>query len=381
MILIMDMRTGSFIKQQIGISEYQAFIPNKLPFAIKLGPSLQQLLSNANLAVGRLDGVADIVPDINFFILMYLRKEATLSSQIEGTQATIVDLLKAESKIEDSEIHKDVDEILNYIHSLNYGINNLNKIPLSLRLIKEMHKELLKGVRGEMRLPGEFRSSQNWIGGTGIQNATYVPPPHIHVLELMGNIENYIHDKKPCSILIKAGMIHAQFETIHPFLDGNGRMGRLLITYFLCEQKILRKPLLYLSDFFKKNRTLYYNKLNDYRQKDDIEGWLTFFLEGVIETSQSAVETARKVIKLREESYSKIAGIGKSSRSGIVLLKQLFETPMIKIKDVENITSLKNPNALELVNKFVTNGILHEITGKKRNRIYSFRDYIEIFNS
>lgn len=375
------MRTGEFILQQKGELEYKAFIPNKLPFDIKLDPYLQGLLSNADLALGRLDGVADIVPDVNFFILMYLRKEATLSSQIEGTQATIVDLLKAEAKIENSEIHKDVDEIVNYINSLNYGMKKLQELPLSLRLIKEMHKELLNGVRGESRSPGEFRTSQNWVGGTNIQNAAYVPPPHTHVLELMGNIETYIHNNAPFPVLIKAGIIHAQFETIHPFLDGNGRMGRLLITYFLCEREILRKPLLYLSDFFKKNRTLYYDKLNDYRQKDDIEGWLKFFLEGVVETSQSAVETARKVINLRENSYNKIISLGKSSKSGVILFKELFKTPIIRIKDVENITSLKNPSAIELVNKFVSIGILYEITGKKRHKIYSFKDYIDIFNS
>ncbi|RJQ38499.1 Fic family protein [Candidatus Microgenomates bacterium] len=374
------MRTGTFVNQLSQDSKYTAFIPNKLPFEIKVDADLQNLLSKADLALGRLDGVADILPDVNFFILMYLRKEATLSSQIEGTQATFVDVLKAEAKIEDSEIHKDVDEILNYIRTLNFGIDKSQQLPLSLRLMREMHRNLLKGVRGETKSPGDFRTSQNWVGGVSIQTAAYVPPPHAYVVDLMGNIEDYLHDKSPIPVLIKTGLVHAQFETIHPFLDGNGRMGRLFITYYLCEQGILREPLLYLSDFFKRHKSIYYDKLTDYRQKDDIEGWLKFFLEGVIETSQSAVETARKIIKLREESYNKIASMGRSSEKGMMLLKKLFQMPMIRVKDIEQITTLENPNALVLLSKFVSKGILYEITGKQRNRVYTFRDYIDIFN-
>ena len=223
------MRTGIFVNQLKGDVQYKAFIPHKLPFEIKMDIDLQSLLSKADLALGRLDGVADILPDVSFFILMYLRKEATLSSQIEGTRATFVDVLKAEAKIEDSEIHKDVDEILNYIRTLNFGVYRSQQLPLSLRLIKEMHQELLKGVRGETKSPGDFRTSQNWVGGVSIQTAAYVPPPNTYVLDLMGNMEDYLHDKSPVPILIKTGLIHGQFETIHPFLDGNGRMGRLLI--------------------------------------------------------------------------------------------------------------------------------------------------------
>lgn len=374
------MRTGAFVNQLSGDVQYKAFIPNKLPLEINMDFALQGLLSKADLALGRLDGVADILPDVSFFILMYLRKEATLSSQIEGTQATFVDVLKAEAKIEDSEIHKDVDEILNYIGTLNFGTYRSQQLPLSLRLIREMHKELLKGVRGETKSPGDFRTSQNWVGGVSIQTATYVPPPHTYVMELMGNIEDYLHDKSPVPVLIKTGLVHAQFETVHPFLDGNGRMGRLLITYYLCEQGVLREPLLYLSDFFKRHKSIYYDKLTAYREKDDIEGWLKFFLEGVIETSRDAVETARKIIKLREESYAKVASLGRSSEKGMILLKRLFQVPMVRVKDIEQITGLENPNALALLSKFVAKGILHETTGKQRNRVYAFRDYIDIFN-
>lgn len=374
------MRTGVFINQLSGNIAYKAFIPNKLPFEVKMDSDLQSLLSQADLALGRLDGVADILPNVDFFILMYLRKEATLSSQIEGTQATFVDVLKADAKIEDSEIHKDVDEILNYISTLNFGIDKSQQIPLSLRLIKDMHRELLKGVRGETKSPGDFRSSQNWVGGVNIQTATFVPPPHAYVMDLMGNIEEYLHDKTPLPVLIKTGLVHAQFETIHPFLDGNGRMGRLLITYYLCEQGILREPMLYLSDFFKAHKSIYYDKLMDYREKDDIEGWLKFFLQGVIETSKNAVETARKIIELREDSYAKVTSLGRSSEKGIIILKRLFKMPMVRVKDIEQIAGLENPNALALVSKFVAKGILHEITGKQRNRVYSFKDYIDIFN-
>jgi len=289
-------------------------------------------------------------------------------------------VLKADAKIEDSEIHKDVDEILNYIRTLNFGIDKSQQLPLSLRLIKDMHRELLKGVRGETKSPGDFRSSQNWVGGVSIQTATFVPPPHPYVMDLMGNIEEYLHDKTPLPVLIKTGLVHAQFETIHPFLDGNGRMGRLLITYYLCEQGILREPMLYLSDFFKTHKSIYYDKLMDYRQKDDIEGWLKFFLQGVVETSRNAVETARKIIALRKDSYAKVTSLGRSSEKGMILLKRLFKMPMVRVKDIEKITGLENPNALVLVSKFVAKGMLHEITGKQRNRVYSFKDYIDIFN-
>lgn len=375
------MRTGSFINQLEGSLRYKAFIPNEFPFEVNIDPELQTLLSRADLALGRLDGVADTLPKdiIDFFILMYVRKEATLSSQIEGTQATFEDVLKAEARIEGAEMHKDVDEVLNYISAMNYGLIRLDTIPLSLRLIKEIHKILLKGVRGEWKTPGEFRISQNWIGGTSLQTARFIPPPHNRVLPLMSNLEKYLHDDTLVPILIKTGLIHAQFETIHPFLDGNGRIGRLLITFHLCQQGVLRKQLLYLSDFFKEHRQDYYDRLNDFRRNDDIEGWLKFFLEGVAETSEKSVETARKIVKLRDDHLNKVAGLGKSSEKGITLLNALYRTPIVRVKNVEKIVSLSNPNALSLVDKFVKLGILQELTGQKRNRIFSYRDYIGLF--
>lgn len=374
------MRSGKYIPQLQGELQYKAFVPNPLPFEAKMDSGLQTLLSKADLALGRLDGVADILPNVDFFLLMYVRKEATLSSQIEGTQATFIDVLKAEARIENTEIHKDVDEILNYINAMNYGIERLKELPLSLRLIKEIHAKLLYGVRGEHRIPGEFRTSQNWVGGASLKTAVLIPPPHAEVLKLMGNLEAYLHDTAPIPILIKTGLIHAQFETIHPFLDGNGRIGRLLITFYLYQQGILRKPLLYLSDFFRTHRQAYYDKLNTFREKDDIEGWLKFFLEGVIITSEKAVDTARKVIHLKETHVAKVTTLGRSAEKGMFLLNKLYRAPIVRVRDVEMITSLSNPNALTLVEKFEKLGILKETTGYKRNRVYSYTDYIALFS-
>lgn len=373
------MRTGKYQNQLRGDMQYKAFVPSLLPFKINQSDKLQSLLSKADLALGRLDGMADILPDIDFFILMYVRKEATISSQIEGTQATFIDVLKKEVKFEDSEVHKDVDEIFNYINAMNYGLKRLKELPLSLRLIKEIHQKILENVRGQHKAPGEFRTSQNWIGGPTIETATFVPPPTHEILPLMGNLEAYMYDKMPMPVLLKTGLIHAQFETIHPFLDGNGRTGRLITTFYLCQQGVLHKPLLYLSEYFKKNRQTYYDRLNRYRVNDDIEGWLEFFLQGIIETSEKAVETSRKIISLREKSIQKIATLGKSTENGIKVLNSLFHTPLVRVKDVESILSIKNPNALTIVSKLEKLNILKEITGNQRNRIFSFSEYIKLF--
>ncbi|KKR33034.1 MAG: hypothetical protein UT63_C0025G0011 [Candidatus Gottesmanbacteria bacterium GW2011_GWC2_39_8] len=373
------MRSGNYVNQLQGDAHYKAFIPGTLPFEIKHEEKLHSLLSRANLALGRLDGVADILPNVNFFIFMYVSKEATISSQIEGTQATFIDVLKKEANIHDGEVHKDVNEVINYIAAMNYGLDRLKELPISLRLFKEIHKILLRGVRGEGKNPGEFRTSQNWVGGPTIETATFVPPPAGEVLNHMGNLEEYMYTSDPTPVLVKTGLLHAQFETIHPFLDGNGRVGRLLTTFYLCQQQILRKPLLYLSDFFKRNRQTYYDRLNLFREKDDIEGWLEFFLQGITETSQRAVETARKIIKLRDHGIKQITKLGRSTEKGMYLYDYLFRTPMVRIKDVERILNIKNPNALILVSKLVDLGILRELTGFKRNRVFSFADYVALF--
>ena len=374
-----DMRTGKYLKQLSGDLEYQAFVPNFLPFKIDTDPVFQDLLSKADLALGRLDGVAELLPDVDFFILMYVRKEAALSSQIEGTQATFADVLKAEAKIEDAETHKDVDEITNYIKAMNYGLRRLDSFPLSLRLIREIHAMLLQGVRGEHKMPGEFRKSQNWIGGTTLRSASFIPPPPHELIPLLDNLEKFLHDKSPTPILVKTGLIHCQFEAIHPFLDGNGRIGRLLITFYLCQQGVLRKPLLYLSEFFKKYRQEYYDRLNAAHGRDEIEGWLKFFLSGVAFTAERAVSTARKILELREREIHKVTGMGRSAENAIKLLHALYKMPFMRVVDAEKITGLKNPNALVLMAKFVKAGILKETTGKKRNRVFAYQDYIKLF--
>lgn len=374
------MRSGKYINQLKGELQYKAFVPNFLPFEIKSDDELQSLLSRADLALGRLDEIAETLPDVDFFILMYIRKEATLSSQVEGTQATFADVLKAEAKVEGLEIHKDVDEILNYIKAMNYGLDRLKSFPLSLRLIKEIHKMLLEGVRGEGREPGEFRKSQNWVGGTTIQRASFVPVPPQEIINLLDNFEKFLHDKSPLPILLKTGLLHAQFENIHPFLDGNGRIGRLLITLYLCQQKILDKPLLYLSDFFKEYRQEYYDRISAFHEKDDIEGWLKFFLEGVARTAEQAVETSKKILKLRRDDLNKISSLGRSVYKATLVFNSLFHTPLATIKDIEKITGLKNPNALALVNKLVKLEILKEVTGRKRNKVFSYQQYIKLFD-
>ncbi|MCI0531363.1 MAG: Fic family protein [candidate division Zixibacteria bacterium] len=374
------MRSGKYTPQLKDNARYQAFVPSLLPFTLKSDPVLEDLLSRANLALGRLDGIAEVVPDVNFFILMYVRKEATLSSQVEGTQATFADVLKAEARVEDIEIHKDVDEILNYIDAMNHGLERLKSFPLSLRLIREIHKKLLRGVRGEHKTPGEFRRSQNWVGGPTIETASYLPPPHHELDLLLDNFEKFMHDNSPMPVLIKIGLLHSQFENIHPFLDGNGRIGRLLNTFYLCQQGALKKPLLYLSQFFKANRREYYDKLNAVYEHDDIEGWLKFFLTGVAQTANSAVTTARKIVALRERDLARVGSFGRSAERGLKLLQFLYKTPMVRISDIENATKLENPNALTLARKFVTAKILKEITGRRRNRVYAYREYIDLFD-
>jgi Fic family protein len=374
------MRSGKYVQQSKGDRKYTAFIPEILPFKLKDDPVLHGLLSKADLAVGRLDGITEILPDVDFFILMYVRKEATLSSQVEGTQATFADVLKASARIEDDETHKDVDEILNYINAMNHGLHRLESFPLSLRLLREIHERLLKGVRGEHKTPGEFRVSQNWVGGPTIETASFVPPPHTALPELLGNLEKFLHDESQIPALLKIGLAHTQFENIHPFLDGNGRIGRLLVTFYLCQQGILRKPLLYLSEFIKSHRREYYDKLHAVHENDEIESWLKFFLTGVEKTAEHAVVTARKILKLRDEDVGKIASLGRSTEKAMKLLDTLYKTPLVQVSDVERIVDIQNPNALSLVAKFVRLGILKEQTGRKRDRVFAYQKYISLFD-
>lgn len=376
-------KTGKWIKQSLGEIPYEAFVPNLLPPdpPLKIDDATLNQLSTADRFFGRLDGMCELLPDVDFFIFMYIRKEAASSAQIEGTTATLGDLLKVEAEIEDPTIPSDVHEIVNYIEAMNYGINRLKDLPLCLRLIKEIHAILLKNVRGRDKMPGEFRKSQNWIGASNIKNATYVPPPPNEFMPLLDNFEKFLHDDTVAiPLLIKTALIHSQFELIHPFLDGNGRTGRLLTTFYLFQKGALRKPLLYLSAYFRKNRDVYYEKLANISKKGDLNGWLNFYLEAVIEISKEAVELSRRIIKLREDDRKKVSQMGRSTKNGLLLLERLYSEPIATTKKVQQITDLAKPNAIALINKFIKLGILHELSPeKKRNRVYVYSDYTTLF--
>lgn len=370
---------GAYRRQS---GNHQAFIPAAFPSKSPLNwdTDLLYLLSQADIAIGGLKDISRLVPDVDFFILMYVNKEATLSSQIEGTQATLIDYIKAQADPGD-DAPSDIDEIQNYIKAMNYGLGRLKTLPLSLRLIREIHERLLQGVRGKHRTPGEFRSTQNWIGGPSIETATFVPPPVHEMKTALSDLEKFMHAKDRTPILIKTGLLHAQFETIHPFLDGNGRSGRLLITLFLCQAGILPKPLLYLSEFFKRHRTTYYDRLNAYRfSENGVESWLKFFLEGVKTVADEALETAKKITELRESHMKAISFFGKSTPSARLLLDYLYAQPVVNAKQVAVATKLASKVSVNrLIDRFVDEGILVEITGKQRDRKYLYRSYVKMF--
>lgn len=375
-------RSGRYVRQPNGFS---AFMPRALPPdpPIRLEGQLQRLLSDADLALGRLDGSIQILPNPDLFIFMYVRKEAVLSSQIEGTQSSLQDLLAAEAKILDPEQPRDVAEVLNYVAAMNHGIDRLAELPVSLRLIREIHEILMQDVRGQHLTPGEFRTSQNWIGpgGCTLSEATFVPPPPHEVAGALGALERFLHAEDSLPLLLKIGLAHAQFETIHPFLDGNGRVGRLLITFLLCEKGVLHKPVLYLSHYFKRYRQRYYELLQATRDEGDWEGWLEFFLKGVSEVSIQAADTARHILALREDHRSIIAAnLGRAGGNGHIVLEQLFKRPFISVNEVKELIGTSYPAANTLVEKFVALGILEEFTGQARNRRFLYRPYLRLFH-
>lgn len=375
-------RAGRYIKQLEG---YKAYIPKPLPPdpPIEIDDSMQTLLSQAELSLGRLDGSILTLPDPDLFVFMYIRKEAVLSSQIEGTQSSLNDVLEAEAKIfSRSTQSRDVGEVLNYVNAMNYGLKRLQTLPVSVRLIREIHKRLLKDVRGSKCQPGELRTTQNWIGPSGcaLMEATFVPPPPSEVPKALSDWERFLHDNQKMPFLIKVGLAHAQFETIHPFLDGNGRIGRLLITFLLCERDILRKPVLYLSYYFKRHRQQYYDLLQAVRDLGDWESWLKFFLRGIVEVSQEAATTAKKIVELREahriliiEQFGRVAG------NGLKVLESLYSGPIISVNDVAQMTKTSFTAANKLTQKFVEQGLLSEITGQTRNRQFRYDAYIDLF--
>lgn len=375
---------GIYQKLKIGGEEVRSFIPNELPLKqpLKLSAELSRKLDNALVSLGRLDSISEILPDSSLFLYMYVRKEAVLSSMIEGTQSSLSDLLVYElDGIPGVPIY-DAMEVSNYVKALEYGVSQIdNNFPISSRLFKEIHSILLSKGRGSSKEPGQYRVSQNWIGGTRPGNAAYVPPPPNMVDKCMGNLENFLHDIKSATpVLLKAAISHVQFETIHPFLDGNGRLGRLLISLLLYENKILQKPLLYLSLYFKIHRQEYYEHLTNVRVKGDWESWIDFFADAVIHTSNQAVRTARSLIALIERDENTIKNMGRASSTALQIYMCFVKNPILNAGAIQNQSSLSVATIHSSLENLVDLGILEEVSQKKRNKIYAYKEYIHILN-
>ena len=377
---IKDFKAGKWIQRY----EYKSFTPNKINLQwLNSNPILQNLLSEADRYIGRLDAFSELIPDIDFFIKMHITKEATVSSKIEGTQTSFKEAL---IKVDDinPEKREDWREVHSYIDAVNQAMNEMKKLPISNRLIKQTHKTLLQGVRGKEKMPGEFRTSQNWIGSS-LKDAIFVPPTHHELPELMSDLEKFINAEileLPINVphLIKIAIIHYQFETIYPFLDGNGRIGRLLITLYLIEKGLLQKPTLYLSDFFEINRRDYYEKLMLVRTKNDLENWIKFFLTGVIETAKKSIATFQHIIKLRNEiELNKLITLGRKQADAKRFINELYKQPILDGMQVAELLKIHPSTANRLITDFESLGILKELTGYKRNRIYSFDSYIKLF--
>ncbi|MCD4679406.1 MAG: Fic family protein [Bacteroidales bacterium] len=369
-------KSGKFIHQ----GSYKSFQPEHInrQWSIE-NMELISLLGKADNQLGRLDMYSEYVPNIDLFINMHVLKEATKSNEIEGTKTNIEEAVLDKDDINE-EKRNDWEEVQNYISALNLAIANLEKIPFSTRLIKETHKILLKDVRGKHKLPGEFRRSQNWIGGASIADATFIPPVHSSINKFMGDLEKFAHNTKSYfPDLLKIALIHYQFETIHPFLDGNGRVGRLMITLFLVEKGILKKPILYLSDFFERNRNLYYDNLTRVRDKNDITQWFKFFLVGIIETAKSSIHTFDGILKLQKEIEVKLQTLGSRSNNAQTIVNYLFQRPMIKAQKAKELTQLSLPSVYTLIDELEKLDIIHEITGAKRGKLFLFSDYISLF--
>jgi Fic family protein len=363
------------------LSGYQAFMPSQLPYdpPLRYDPALIAILSEADQELARLDAATEFLPNPDLFVRMYVRKEAVLSSQIEGTQASLVELLEHEARAIRG--GGPVLEVVNYVRATNLGLERLATLPLSLRLLREIHAALLRGARGSERTPGEFRRSQNWIGPEGctLKDARFVPPPPEDAKAAMNDLEGFLYDESPMPLLVRAALVHAQFETIHPFLEGNGRMGRLLITFLLCVKGALRRPTLYLSYDFKRRRQEYYDRLQAVRDSGDVEGWVRFFLEGVRDVAREGTETARRILRLREEHRGLVTARLKNSTLGVQLLDRLYGQPVVTVQIVQKLLSRSYPAANDLVAGFEGLGLLREITGRARNRIFQYVPYVDIF--
>jgi Fic family protein len=375
-------RIGTYVITRTTGESVRAYIPKPLPPDPPLDLArLLVLIEEASQALGRLDGMTAILPSPGLFVFMYVRKEALLSSQIEGTQSSLSDLLLLENEEVPFVPLDDVQEVSNYVAAMDHGIRRLAEgFPLSLRLINEMHRELLSKGRGSSKQPGEFRRSQNWIGGTRPGNALFVPPPPDRVMELLGDLEKFLHDRSLYPVLIRAALAHVQFETIHPYLDGNGRLGRLLITLMLCAEGALKEPVLYLSLYFKRHRPQYYDLLQTVRQKGDWEAWLTFFLEGVIEVSDQGVSTAHRLIKLFEEDRRKIAHLGRIATSALRVHEEMQRSPILSVPSTAKRLGLAKQTVQNALDRLQGLEIVREITGKRRDRLYQYTRYMEILD-
>ena len=370
---------GKFIKQT---GDYKSFIPADFPDNIKFKPSDKLLLLDyeAALALGKLDGASQLVPSIVFFSLMYSLKEATLSSNIEGTKATMHDYLKVKAKINKG-VADDVTDIINLLDAFDYGFEKLNDWPLASRLIKVMHSKLLSEAKDVRHRPGEFRQSQNWIGGGSPQTAIYVPPPHPELSRCLSDLDNFINQPKQLfSNTIRTGITHAQFEAIHPFLDGNGRIGRLIIVLQLCQDKVLERPILYMSEYFKRHRQIYFAKLNNYRN-GDIEGWLEFFLVGLKEVAESAIATIKELMEIRENDLKTVNQLGRQATSARKLLDNLYKQPMVSVSQAAEMAGITRQAGYGLVGKMVEVGILKRISKNKASGSnFIYEKYVQVFN-
>ena len=372
-------RAGRYIQQATG---YKAFIPAPLPPEpdIEFDGELRTLLSQADRDIARLDAIAALRPNPDLFVAMYVRHEAVLSSQIEGTQSTLEDVLAFEAHAAaQHDSPKDVEEVVNYVRAMNHGLTRLTELPLSLRLLREIHGELMRNVRGGEKSPGEFRTSQNWIGPSGstLPTASFVPPPPHELMNALGTLEKFLHEgKTTVPLLIRCGLAHAQFETIHPFLDGNGRVGRLLITLMLCEEGALSRPLLYLSVFLKAHRAEYYDRLTAIRQHGHWEPWPKFFLRGVSQTARAATRTAHDIVALRESHRTALL----KNPKALKLLDSLFQQPMVSPNHIAAIVGCTHPTAVKLARDLEARGWLREVTGYERNRLYRYQPYLDLFH-
>lgn len=379
-------KTGKYIICSTYSEPYKAFVPLPLPPEppIQLDDSLFDLMEKANRALGRLDGITSLLPNTYLFTYFYVRKEAVLSSQIEGTQSSLSELLLFETEEMPGVPIDDVLEVSNYVKAMDYGLANIRNprgLPISLRLIKEMHKVLLSEGRGSSQSPGEIRASQNWVGGNNPNNANFVGPPADKIQECLDELEMFIHNKNSRTpVLIKAALAHVQFETIHPFMDGNGRMGRLLITLLLCAEEALKEPMLYLSLYFKTNRLEYYERLQSVREKGEWEEWLKFFLTGVLETSQQAVNAANSILHLFDEDRNRIASLGRSANSALRVHEVLQRRPIISVYQLIKELKLSKATVGTAVKQLEKLGVLKEITGKERFRLYAYQRYISILD-